>query len=192
MHPHLFRTYSHRGSAINPTIVEAVCATISVPSHFTPVEIGPPRRQQKFIGAPLGVNNPTRELLNEAGTAFGNERRVAQIISIGGGSSVPSLETEANEIGVDRLLKGVAADCEMVARDLTVRLFNVEAYRRFNVEEMGNTEIDSWDGLGDIESHTRSYIESGAVTKVLDISLKCLRDKVGTITLGRLSKCFDA
>jgi len=169
-----------------------VCATISVPSHFTPVEIGAQRRKQKFIGVPLGVNNPTRELLNEAGTAFGNERRVAQIISIGGGSSVLSLETEANEMEVDRLLKRVTTDCEMVARDLAMRLFNVEAYRRFNVEEMGNTEIDSWDGLGDIESHTRSYIESGAVTKALDISLKCLRDKVGTITLGRLSKCFDA
>jgi len=169
-----------------------VCATISVPSHFPPVEIGPQRRKQKFIGAPLGVNNPTRELLNEARTVFGNERRVAQIISIGGGSSVLSLETEANEIGVDRLLRGVAADCEVVARNLDVRLFNVEAYRRFNVEGMGNTEIDNWNGLGDIESHTRSYIESGAVTKALDISLKCLRDKVGTITLGRLSKCFGA
>jgi len=137
-----------------------VCATISVPSHFTPVEIGPQRRQQKFIGAPFGVNNPTRELLNEAGIAFGNERRVAQIISTGGGSSVPSLETEANEIGVNQPLKEVAADCETVARDLAVRLFNVEAYRRFNLE-MGNTEIDNWDGLEDVEGHTRSYLESG-------------------------------
>ncbi|KIM24402.1 hypothetical protein M408DRAFT_44572, partial [Serendipita vermifera MAFF 305830] len=84
-HPQAFRTYSSRGSSLNPTIVDALCATISFPSHFLPVKIGPPRRQQSFVGNVLGANNPTRLLLEEASNMYGKDRRVAQIISLGCG-----------------------------------------------------------------------------------------------------------
>ncbi|KIM24406.1 hypothetical protein M408DRAFT_47389, partial [Serendipita vermifera MAFF 305830] len=84
-HPQVFRTYSSRGSSLNPTILDAVCATISIPSHFLPVKIGPPRRQQAFVGSVTGANNPTRLLLNEASIMYGKDRRVAQIISLGCG-----------------------------------------------------------------------------------------------------------
>ena len=193
-HPHVFRTYSSRGSSSNPTIVEAICATISVPSYFSSVKIGPPRRAQSFIGGPLGANNATRELLKEAGLAFGNDKRVAQIISIGCGMPrTLSLEDAKDDTGVGRLLKEMAANCHMVAQELSNRLFNVEAYRRFDVERgMDNMEIDNWSVLGDIETHTRSYIEVDAVTKALENSLQCLRDKIGTATLGQISKCTQS
>ncbi|KIM24435.1 hypothetical protein M408DRAFT_47959, partial [Serendipita vermifera MAFF 305830] len=84
-HPQVFRTYSSRGSSLNPTILDAVCATISIPSHFLPVKIGLPRRQQAFFGSVTGANNPTRLLLDEASTMYGKDRRVAQIISLGCG-----------------------------------------------------------------------------------------------------------
>jgi hypothetical protein len=173
--------------------VDAICATISVPSHFLPTKIGSRLVEQKFVGGPLGANNPTRELLKEAGVIFGNERRVNQIISIGcGGSPILSLDAEAAEAGVGRLLKEMAADCRMVARELDERLFNVESYTRFNSKKtVENIEFDDWDGLGDIETHTRSYIESATASNMLEVSLKCARNKVGTITLGRLSKSLD-
>jgi len=188
-HPHIFRTYSTRGSSLNPTIVEAICATISVPPQFAPVNIGERLVQRKFVGGPLGANNPTRELIREAGMAFGSDRRVAQIMSIGCGvPPIVSLDTENGEAGMDRLMRNTAADCQLVARELDARLFNIEAYRRFNVERgMKNMELDNWDILGDIETHTRSYIETNTVTKALDISLGHLRSKIGTTTLGRLS-----
>ena len=65
-HPVAFRTYKPRGSTFNPTIVEAICATMATPPYFSPIKCGPRGRQQVFIGGPHGANNPTRELLKEA------------------------------------------------------------------------------------------------------------------------------
>jgi len=142
------------------------------------------------VGGPLGANNPTRELLKEAGLAFGNDKRVSQIISIGCGTPrTLSLKEAGDEAGVGRVLKELTTDCHLVAQELSNRLFSVEAYRRFDVERgMGDTEIDNWSVLGDIETHTRSYIELDAVTRALENSLRCLRGRIGTATLGQISK----
>jgi len=170
--------------------VEALCATISLPSHFVPVKVGPQLTQRNFIGGPRGAHNPTRELLKEAETVFGNEKHIAQIISIGCG--VPralSLEMMTQEVGLGRLPKEVAADCQMVAQDLDMRLFNVDAYHRFEVEKgMADLEISNWAVLGEIENLTVDYIQTSIVTRHLDLSLQGLQSKVGTVTLGQLSK----
>ncbi|KIM22768.1 hypothetical protein M408DRAFT_40342, partial [Serendipita vermifera MAFF 305830] len=84
-HPYAFRAYTTRGSSLNPTIVEALCATMAIQSYFLPVNIGPQRTQQTFIGGSFGINNPTRMLLVEAGCVYGENRRVAQILSLGCG-----------------------------------------------------------------------------------------------------------
>ena len=189
-HSHAFRTYSSRQSSLNPTIVEAVCATMAVPSHFSPAKVGPYMRQQSFVGGALGANNPTRLLLTEASGAFGGDQRVSQIISLGSGSAKAlSLDTVSKEAGVARLLNEMAADCEIVAQELSTRLFNVDAYLRLKVElEMDNIGIDSWLELGDFETHTRIYLENSAVSEALDVSLKRLQERIGTITLGRICK----
>ncbi|KIM30321.1 hypothetical protein M408DRAFT_324460 [Serendipita vermifera MAFF 305830] len=132
-HPQLFRTYSSRGSSLNPTILEAICATVSLPSHFLPVKIGPPRMQQSFLGSVLGGNNPTRLLLEEASKVYGKDRRVAQIISLGCGLPRVLSVNSLYEANANRLLKEIAADCEMVANELSTRLFNIDAYLRLNV-----------------------------------------------------------
>ena len=134
MQPQVFRTYSIRGASRNPTITEAVCATMAIPSYFLPLKTG--RSQQSFIGVVLGANNPTRELLKEAGTVFGNETRVAQVISIGCGiPPVLSLEAMTGEAGASRLLKEIPIDCQMVATELAARLCDVDAYLRLSVEK---------------------------------------------------------
>jgi hypothetical protein len=193
-HSHAFRTYSSRGSSLNPTIIEAICATISVPLYFLPVKIGPERRAQRFVGGPFGANNPTRELLKEASFAFGRDKRVAQIISIGCGTShTLSLKGAMGEAGEGRLLKEIAVDCHTVAQELSSRLSSVEAYHRFNVESgMEDIGFDNWSLLGDIETHTRSYIEADTITRDLEVSLRYLRGKVGTITLEQLSMYKDS
>jgi len=189
-HPQTFRTYSIRGTSLNPTIVEAACATVAIPSYFLPVKIG--RSHQSFIGGVLGTNNPTRELLKEAGTVFGNERQVAQIISIGCG--IPpalSLEAMTDGVGPSRLLKEIPTDCQMVATELAVRLYDVDAYLRLSVDKgIANIELDQWGMVGDIEMHTACYIESQTITRALEASLKRLKQTSGTVTLGRLSKWF--
>jgi hypothetical protein len=172
---------------LNPTIVEAVCATIAAPSHFTPVTIGTRLRKQTFVGGPLGTNNPTRELLKEAGHAFGNDKRVVQIISIGcGAHATLSSEALTKEAGFG-LLK-TTADCQVVARELSTRLFNVDAYLRLNVDKgIEIVSLDDWSMLGGIETHTGIYTESTAVTQSLDASWHRVRRDAGTVTLGQLS-----
>jgi hypothetical protein len=160
---------------------------MAAPSHFSPVTVGSRLRKQTFVGGLFGANNPTRELLKEAGTAFGNDKRVVQIISIGcGAPATLSSEALTNEAGAG-LLK-TAAECHVVARELSTRLFNVDAYLRLNVERgIESTSPDDWSMLGDIETHTGSYAESIAVTEALDASWMRVRRNIGNVTLGQLS-----
>ena len=189
-HPLLFRSYPSRGISLNPTIVESLCATLVAPSLFSPVKIGPRLREQKFIGGALGANNPTRELLKEASNVFGKDKRVAQILSIGSGRShLISLDPGATEETVNQLGQDLASDCEMVARELSTRLYNVDAYLRLNVERgMEDIKMDDWTGLGDIESHTVTYLEGSGMTDMIEASLQRLNNRVGSVTLAQISK----
>jgi len=186
-HPQAFRNYSFRGASMNPTIVEAVCATMAIPSYFLPTKIG--RSHQSFVGSALGANNPTRELLKEAGSVFGNEKRVAQILSVGCGvPPVLSLQVMTNETGVGRLVREMPDECETVAKELAARLYSVDAYLRLSVERgMGAIELDQWGMLGDIEVHTARYIETESSTKAVEASLQRIQQRIGTVTLGHLS-----
>jgi hypothetical protein len=163
---------------------------MAVPSHFSPVKIGPRLRQQSFIGGAFGANNPTRELLKEASTVFGNESRVAQIVSVGSGiHPVLAMDSEANEATLNRLLNDMATDCEAVAQELHTRLYRVKAYLRLNVERgMEDITMEDWGGLGAIESHTGAYIAVASVSDSLDSSLRQLSERFGTVTLGQVSK----
>ena len=151
-------------------------------------------RQQCFVGGPLGAHNPTRLLLTEASTVFGKDQRIAQIISLGSGSSrALSLDAVSREAGLGRLLAEMATDCELVAQELSTRLFDVEAYLRLKVEKgMDDMCIDRWLELGDVEAHTRIYLENSAVSEALDSSLQRLHARVGTITLGQISMHIHA
>ena len=191
-HPHIFRTYPSRGSALNPTIVEAICATMALPSHFAPVKIGPPRREQSFIGGALGANNPTRLLLEEASVVFGKDRRVAQVLSLGCGLSRVLSVGSSDETDVHELFRDISADCEAVVHELSTRLFNIDAYNRLNVDRgMEGIGMEHWNQLGDIESHTAAYLATTMVSGAVENSQKHLRERIATITLGQISGYID-
>jgi hypothetical protein len=166
---------------------------MSAPSHFLPTKIKSLRGEQSFVGGPLGARNPTRELLREAGITFGSDIRVAQIISLGCGiPQILTLDELTGKAGLGQQLEDMAADCQMVANDLSARFFNVDAYLRLNVENgVGGTEFDDWSVLGSIESNTSVYIGNVTVTNAVDASLHRVRNQVGTTTLGRLSKHIE-
>ena len=153
--------------------------------------IGPCLRQQTFVGGPLGTNNPTRELLNEATSLFGKDQRVAQILSIGSGLPRVMAMSSVDPTEIHRLLNDIAADCETVAQELSTRLFNVDSYLRLNVDRgMEDLKMEDWNELGTIESHTGAYITKAVVAEVIDTSLQHLVDRIGTVTLGQLSMYF--
>jgi hypothetical protein len=153
------------------------------------VKIGPRGREQTFVGGPLGTNNPTRELLREAGAIYGNNKRVAQIISLGAGiSGAVLLESEDSADVASYLLKSLAVDCETVASELSTRLFAVDAYVRLDVGCGGtNATMDDWSGVGAMEARTSAYLESDVVARILDESLRYFQNKIGTATLGQIS-----
>jgi hypothetical protein len=188
-HPTVLRTYKPRGSSLNPTIVEAICATMATPYYFSPIKIGPRGRQQTFVGGPLGAKNPTRELLKEASTIFGKEKLVSQVVSIGcGRSHVSSMEAYTDTNGDIRLVQEMAAECEGVEKDLSTRLCDMGEYLRLNVERgMENLVMTEWDDLGPIESHTSAYIDTDMTSEALDSSLKHLQGRTGAVTLGQIS-----
>ncbi|KIM28907.1 hypothetical protein M408DRAFT_52045, partial [Serendipita vermifera MAFF 305830] len=131
-HPHAFRTYLARGSNLDATVVEALCATMAIQSYFLPVKIGPPKRQISFVGGAIGANNPIRLLLEEAGNVYGKNRRVAQILSLGCGIPHVLSVGSYNKPDLDRTLREMAADCETVANELSARLLNIDVYVRLN------------------------------------------------------------
>lgn len=163
---------------------------MATPSLFSPVTFGSRGREQTFVGGPFGANNPTRELLKEAGAAFGAEKRVAQVISIGAGKSIP-LDSPAPSEVPGHLVQLLTTDCEMVASELSTRLLNVDAYVRLNVESgLECPKMQDWRGLGAIELHTRAYVETPAITRLLGASRQYLQSRIGTATLGQISMCF--
>ena len=188
-HPIVLRNYKSRRPSLNPTIVEAICATMATPSYFSPIKIGPRGRQQTFIGGPRGANNSTRELLKEASVVFGREKLVAQIVSLGCGRSyVSSVEKIANTEGVSRSVDEMAADCEAVARELLTRLCDMEAYLRLDVERgMENLMLNGWHDLGAIETHTSAYVGRAEISETMEASLRRLQGGSGSVTLGEIS-----
>ena len=163
---------------------------MAVPSLFLPVKIGPRLRQQSFIGGAHGANNPTRELLKEASTLFGPNRRVAQVLSIGSGlPRVISTESSTDDEGIHRL-KEIGADCEMVAQELSTRLYTIDAYLRLNVDRgMELVAMTDWNDLGSIGTHTAAYIATAAIV-ALDTSVRHLQERIGALTLGQISTCL--
>jgi hypothetical protein len=188
-HPVSLRNYKPRGSTLNPTIVEAICATMATRSYFSPIKIGPHGRQQAFIGGPRGASNPARELLKEASAIFGKEKLVAQIISLGcGRSHLSSVEGDTDIEGTSLSVQEMAVDCEIVAKDLSIRLCDLDTYLRLDVERgMDNLVMHEWDDLGPILSHTSAYIETARISETIETSLRRLQGGTGTVALGEIS-----
>jgi hypothetical protein len=127
--------------------------------------------------------------LKEANAIFGREKLVTQIISLGCGHSHISLvERNKNSEGVDRTVEEMAVDCEAVAKELSTRLCDMDAYLRLNVERgMENVPMNKWAELGPIETHTDAYVETADTSETIEVSLRRLQGNTGTVTLGEIS-----
>jgi hypothetical protein len=165
---------------------------MATPPYFSPIKFGPRGRQQTFNGGPLGANNPTRELLKEAGTIFGKQKLVAQIVSLGCGRlRISSMEGNSDTEGVSWAVQEMAVDCEAVAKELSSRLCDMDEYVRLNVDRgMGHLLKNEWDDLGPIETHTSAYVETAEISETIEASLGRLQGGTGTVTLGEISAYF--
>lgn len=140
-----------------------------------PLTIGTSPRQQTFISASFGFNNPTQEVLKEAERVFETDGPITLTLSLGSGRpNVMSLKKEGDDY--DSLLSRMVVDCEKVAQELSKQSFRSGTYLRLNVDRgLEDIKMSDWDNLGEIESHTNVYIDVPAITTAIDSSLLILQ-----------------
>ena len=139
------------------------------------------------MGSPNGTSNPIRELLKEAASVFGKNRRVCQILSLGSGlTHVLCVDPPEGIPSGKKLLRTMSADSEMTAKEMLSRLSHLDVYLRLNVDRgMEDASMTDWRDMGAIESHMSAYVD--ALTEVIENALGRLRDKFGAVTFDQLS-----
>ncbi|KIM22416.1 hypothetical protein M408DRAFT_79080, partial [Serendipita vermifera MAFF 305830] len=158
-----FRTYKSQGCDPNPAIVDAICGTMAMPSFFSPTNIGKHPAEQTFVGGGVILANPTRELLKEATYLYEKSTHMYQILNIGSGMRrVASLDVSESTLDI---IRSSELENEAIASDISTR---VDRYLRLDVNRgMEDVNMDQWNKLGLIHSHTDAYLGTADVrTKV--------------------------
>jgi hypothetical protein len=150
-----------------------------------PVIIGKNDRKVTLIDAMAGYANPTAELLREAQRVFGEDGKVATVISIGSGKrSAPDLSAAHDQNALVEAVRRSVLDPEITHEELEGRLHEAHLYFRFNVaHDLGN-QVDS----SGIYAHTATYLGEADTNKRLDEAIKSIRRRSGGMTLKELSK----
>ncbi|KAJ6614232.1 acyl transferase/acyl hydrolase/lysophospholipase, partial [Mycena sp. CBHHK59/15] len=175
--------------AMDCTIWEAARATSAAPTFFKPIEIGPSGRKEAFISGGLGCNNPTAQVLKEAERMFPN-RHIACIVSVGTGHQItigiPNPSVHQHFL---QAMAAITTDCERTNEELAGRFQRIpNVYFRLSVEQgMQNINLDEWDRLGEVISHTKQYMRLKNVDCQLSKVVKVLRDRIGIIPTADLS-----
>jgi hypothetical protein len=181
---HRIRSYRTQ-SALSPscTILQAACACIASSDTFDPVAIGAGHKKAVLMDAMAGCANPAKELLREAYDVFGEDREVANIVSIGAGKKKVRVTFEdGREVGIsDGLRQGVVM-CEQVHEDLQTRFQKAEIYHRFNVEQ----EIGIQPEI--VLAGVSAYLGEAMTNARLDSAVESIHHRLTGLKLGDISK----
>jgi hypothetical protein len=164
-----------KNQTFNCTIWEAARATLAFPDLFPPTEIRQGLLVHKYVGGVMGLSNPSNEVIGEFESQC-SHGKIEALISIGAGHGGVIQLTDSSSSSLNAMLKQVAANCELAAQSLEKRLHDQGIYFRLSVEQGlqrdGNTQVD----LGEIDAHTRAYLESHpSMDVVVDGVVECLR-----------------
>jgi len=189
--PTLFRTYESHETHLGCKIWEAARATSAAPTFFKRIEIG---RAQPFIDGGIGGNNPSRVILDEANTIFG-DRHIGCLVSVGNGQ-VATISIEKSGffqqiVPTDLVdaLKAIATDCESTHESM-LRLFAQlpTTYFRLNVEQgMQGIKFSEWERLSRVEAHTRQYLRKKEVEDRLVLLGMVMRAPKAQLTIKQFS-----
>lgn len=159
---------------------------MATPEYFSYVAIGPRLREQNFAGIPHGFDNPMREVIKEAELAFGEQKPVSFVLSLGSGQKARLSDQDHHVTRLSRICS------DGVARDLQHQLRGFGEYLRLNVDRgMENIELDDWHKLGSIETYTNVYLEISQITNYIDKACQWLLLRDGSVTLSQLSTLFS-
>jgi predicted acylesterase/phospholipase RssA len=179
-----FRTYEVlKHTSANCAIWEAARATTAAPRFFKEIHIaGPGGIEERFIDGGIGCNNPVKEVMHEARLLFGDDRRIATLVSIGTGEpgpiglATPDIFQRLLPTALIRLLADTASNCQSTADDIQRLFANLpDIYFRYNVPNgAGMVSLEEWKKISDIVTHTKSYVQDETVFNSLDLVAKRL------------------
>ena len=185
----MLRNYDSVHSSYNPTIIEAIRIAWATPGLFSSIRVGPTLMQEVLISAVNSVNNPTSKAVEEAHDAFGKDRRVSCLVSLGTGKPIiRSLSTGG--LDPDQM---VARDTETTAEQLKRRYTGLGIYFRLSVDrglDFRGGSLDIEGNAGKIISCTSGYLETHDTSEVLD---RCIRSsqQAGHVPLENLCQCLS-
>lgn len=193
----LLRSYSSYTieDAPNATVWEAARATTATPGIFKRIRVKTLAGHDELIDGSMGSKNPAMILITEAAAAFGLDRAVSCIMSMGSG---PQHIINLGSKGfLQRLIptqlvsavKNMAYDAEQTARDLDYKFKGFgDLYFRFNTQTgLDKIDSDDWKRIGDVKSLTLGYLDSPSVAKdVVRVASVLKTDSVGKAPISRL------
>ncbi|PVF92025.1 FabD/lysophospholipase-like protein, partial [Serendipita vermifera] len=188
--PQWLSTYPSRQSHIECSVVDALSASIAIPTLFGPVSIGLDFAALELSGAHLAFNNPTRELLKEARRVYGDERQLSVILSLGSGKSKDQSLGDSNQTNaIDGLLKKLIGNSETTERDLAYQLYDVGGYIRLNVDHgLECIQLHEWSRLSLVLAQSQDYLALPSITKLVDNLILGLIERQGVMTLNQLTR----
>jgi hypothetical protein len=75
----------------------------------------------------------------------------------------------------------------MIEKDVSYQLNDVGVYTRLNVDQgLEDVRMHDWNQLGKVTSHTKQYLQSTSVTKLLGTVTEFLLEKQGIMSLNQL------
>lgn len=143
----------------------------------------------------MGCNNPVRHLVEEATKEFGLERQVSCIVSIGTGKPMvagfkaPGPVQRLLPLELIKVLTSIAVDTEDEASRMQSRLHNCPGlFYRLNVEQgLQGISLEEWDKLGEVKTHTETYLNTDTVSQGIDVIVDALVGKSSVaFPLGQL------
>jgi hypothetical protein len=173
------------------TIAEAIVASLANPPLFTPISISNEVTKSEYISGDLKLSNPTRTIVSEACEMFGEESRVACLMSIGSGDpGVLSVPDDSDLETWNQFLETSIKDSEQKAEEIECQIGHLGLYHRFSV--IRGLEQDK-DGstlyAGDAMTHAMVYLAGVSVSCKVTTCADLLKLRDGVASLGQLSEC---
>lgn len=196
------RTYDVEGDKYpNCLIYEAARATTAATTYFKPMTIKDEEgKEEKFVDAALGTNNPISILWDEAVNIFGKKRRLGCVVSLGTGSRkvemAPGGEKLKDKIkflvSAVKVMKEIGTDSEKDHQRWQAKFAEFEnTYFRLNVDGGAQgIELSDWQKIGQLKTRTRDYLQNPSVKKMIDDLAEVLvENKSSGLNLAHGGKC---
>jgi len=172
---------------IDLKLAEALLATMATPPDFTAMSIIKPRATKEYIGGGFADGNPLRRVISELDEAFGPDKEVACVLSLGCGYAGIFSVQEGSKIPDWR--KIWERNKEDIAESVKQEMGHLGIYHRFSVSK-GLESVPPeclFPNLGEILTHTDVYLNEGSIPKEMGECVGSLKTREPAVLLHRLS-----